>query len=794
MNIKQKMRGNVHSPMWRSVAFVVMVATFVIAQPAASQGMNPFSGQLPKPNVLTAEPDVAAPATAQPTNTTPTPFSLKDVLKGASTTSTAPNAVPVPVPVPVSPFAGAAQPPSIGSGVGGRDAQLSTLAQTPNPGISLMFDNADIYDVLKVVLGDALKLDYVIDPSVQGRITLKSTAAVNMADVFSVLETALSTSGVAIVKQDKIYRVTKDVNAAREKLPTVGVGPASLVMQIIPVKFVQASQLANTIRSFLSAQAIVTNDPTSRYLIVADRASNVEKVVDMVATLDVDYLQQVQVRLIPMVYSDASEIAKDLDALFKTSGMFNWAGTDGTKVYFLPISRMNAVLVATANDKLMVAAEQWIKNLDSEPKNSLGSTVHIYGVANSNAAHLADILRQLFGGAAGSSASATRSVGGTTPAATSAIGALPAGGAPQAAPTTTITRGNVPSGGGAAGTASGLGGSVQVIADEITNTLIIRATAQDYQQIKKVLERVDTVSRQVLIQVMVAEVALNDTLQYGVEWWLNDTLSHNGQSWAAKVGLGGSIKPAEVPGIVAGIGGGLSYSVLNTAGQIVGLLNLLGQDTNVNVLSTPHVMAADGKLARIEVGDEVAVVTQTSSTPNAIGTASISNSVTYRPTGIILEVTPVISSSGRVALTVSQEVSSVQPVGSTVGGVTYPNFSKRKVSTEVVVEDGKPLLIAGLIRDSGNNSATGIPGLKDIPVVGGLFGSTKKVREKTELIMSITSYIVNGKADGDRVSAQFENALKDLKPLLKNSARPNFSEPPDTAILAPAAVSPKAVN
>jgi general secretion pathway protein D len=661
------------------------------------------------------------------------------------------------------------------------DKQYPTaqLSQMPNPGISLMFDNADIYDVLKVVLGDALKLDYVIDPSVQGRVTLKSSSAVNLADVYSVLETALATSGVSIVKQDKIYRVTKDVTAVREKLPTVGVGPASPVMQIIPVKFVQASQLANTIRSFLGPQAIVTNDPTSRYLIVADRASSLEKVVDMVATLDVDYLQQVQVRLLPLANADASDIAKDLDALFKSSGMFNWAGTDGTKVYFLPIPRMNALLVATANEKLMSAAEHWVKTLDAEPKSGLGSFVHIYSVANGNAAHLADILRQLFGGQANASTGTTRTSTGSTSPAAGASTSPAAGGAPQAAPTTTITRGNVPGSAGATGTATGLGGTVHVIADEITNTLIIKSTSQDFQQIKKVLERIDTPSRQVLIQVMVAEVALNDTLQYGVEWWLNDTLRANGQSWTAKVGLGGAVKPAEAPGIVAGTGGGLTYSVLNTTGQIIGLLNLLGQDTNVNVLSTPHVMAGDGKLARIEVGDEVAVVTQTSSTPNAIGTSSISNSVTYRPTGIILEVTPVISASGRVALTVSQEVSSVQAVGSTVGGVTYPNFSKRKVSTEVVVEDGKPLLIAGLIRDAGNNSVTGLPGLKDIPIFGGLFGSTKKVREKTELIMSITSFIVNGKDDADRVSVQFEKALKELKPLLKGNSSKSISAEPE---------------
>ncbi len=754
MTNHQKKPDSLGHRLGQRLAVAAALSSLFAYFPAAAQGINPFAAAPP-----------VAPTSSTQVETKPLvpagPKAVdgKDLQPGKEPLPpSSPVATPLPAP---SPFASATE------------KQAPSLAQTPNPGISLMFDNADIYDVLKVVMGDALKLDYVIDPSVQGRITLKSSGAVSLADIFSVLETALATSNVAIVKQDKIYRVTKDANAVREKLPSMGVGPASPVMQIIPVKFVQASQLANTIRSFLGPQAIVTNDPTSRYLIVADRASNLEKVVDMVATLDVDYLQQVQVRLIPVTNSDASDIAKDLDALFKTSGMFNWAGTDGTKVYFLPISRMNAVLVATSNDKLMGAAEQWIKRLDAEPKNGLESFVHIYSVANGNASHLADILRQLFGGSASSTTGANRNTavgaGATTPA-VGAPGAAPAGGAPQAAPTTTITRGNVPAGGSASGSATGLGGSVQVIADEITNTLIIKATAQDYAQIKKVLERIDTVSRQVLIQVMVAEVALNDTLQYGVEWWLNDTLRANGQSWPARVGLGGSMKPSEAPGIVAGTGGGLTYSVLNTTGQIIGLLNLLGQDTNVNVLSTPHVMAGDGKMARIEVGDEVAVVTQTSSTPNAIGSTSISNSVTYRPTGIILEVTPVISASGRVSLTVSQEVSSVQPVGSTVGGVTYPNFSKRKVSTEVVVEDGKPLLIAGLIRDSGNNSVAGLPGLKDIPVLGGLFGSTKKVREKTELIMSITSFIVNGKGDGERVTAQFENALKELKPLLKSNS------------------------
>ena len=142
--------------------------------------------------------------------------------------------------------------------------------------------------------------------------------------------------------------------------------------------------------------------------------------------------------------------------------------------------------------------------------------------------------------------------------------------------------------------------------------------------------------RQVLIQVMVAEVSLNDTLQYGVEWWVRQRASNNGRSWTGMFGLDGAIRPPTT-GQVTGTGSGLNYTILNGAGQVIGLLNLLGKDTNVNVLSAPHVLASDGKLAKIEVGNDEPVITQTVSTPTtSTGTLTTSNAVQYRPTGILL--------------------------------------------------------------------------------------------------------------------------------------------------------------
>jgi general secretion pathway protein D len=666
------------------------------------------------------------------------------------------------------------------------------LSNTPNPGVTLKFDNADIYEVIQVVLGEVLKLDYVIDPTVQGRVTLKSTGAISMADIYSTLETALAASNISIVRQGKLYKVLRDANAVRDAGLGPGVGAASSVMQIIPVQFVQANQLANTLRGFVGAQAAITNDPSNRYLIVVDKAANVEKIVEMVKTLDADYVSQVQIRLFPLAHSEAADVVKELDAIFKTSGIFNRPGTDANKTYFLPVARMNAVMVAAANPALLQSAEQWIKTLDAEPRNGLGSFVHVYPVSNGNAANLASLVTQIFGGSAptqnnaNTGASALPSASGTAFGSTGGATGGSAGLTGAATGTNnqnnssaarTIERGNTPSQ-SATGTAPGLGGSVQVIADTETNTLIVRASPQDYQQVRKVLERLDSSPRQVMVQVMVAEVTLTDALQYGVEWWVKSALSSGGKSWPAFVGLDGAIKTTGVTTAVAGAtptvtgtSSGLNYAVFGGSGQVIGLLNVLGRDTNVNILSTPHVLASDGKVAKIEVGSEVPVVTQTVATPtNSLISSnqfSTSNSVQYRPTGILLEVKPSITSTGRITLSISQEVSNLGDLVK-AGGVDYPSFQKRKITTDATIEDGKTIMLAGLIENRTENGIVGIPVLKDIPIVGGLFGTNSKTKNKTELLISITPYIVNNREEADRLAGSFQDSMQKLRAMMQD--------------------------
>ncbi|MGV3681048.1 MAG: type II secretion system secretin GspD [Acidovorax sp.] len=785
-----------------SVALLpTLTATHLVM--AQQPPINPFTGQ-PMPVVpggggtpvpggfsmpgITVQPPQAAGTGAAPAAAPAAP---------PTAPAAAPTVAPaVPAPMATMPTPGAAPATAATAPASGNPGVV--LSNTPNPGVTLKFDNADIYEVIQVVLGEVLKLDYVIDPAVQGRVTLKSTGAISMADIYSTLETALAASNISIVRQGKLYKVLRDANAVRDAGLGPGVGAASSVMQIIPVQFVQANQLANTLRGFVGAQAAITNDPSNRYLIVVDKAANVEKIVEMVKTLDADYVSQVQIRLFPLAHSEAADVVKELDAIFKTSGIFNRPGTDANKTYFLPVARMNAVMVAAANPALLQSAEQWIKTLDAEPRNGLGSFVHVYPVSNGNAANLASLVTQIFGGSAPTQNNANTGASGLPSASNTAFGSSTGAtgtstgltGAATGnnnqnnnATARTIERGNVPSQ-GTSGTAPGLGGSVQVIADTETNTLIVRASPQDYQQVRKVLERLDASPRQVLVQVMVAEITLTDALQYGVEWWIKSALSTGGKSWPGFLGMDAGIAPSDaiktaaattITPAVAGANSGLNYAVFGSAGQVIGLLNLLGKDTDVNVLSTPHVLASDGKIAKIEVGSEVPVITQTVSTPSSgliSNSFSTSNSVQYRPTGILLEVKPSITSTGRVTLSISQEVSSLGnlvPAGST----SYPSFQKRKVTTDATIEDGKTIMLAGLIENRQENIINGIPVLKDIPGIGGLFGTTSKTKNKTELMITITPYIVNNREEADRLAGTFQESLQKLRVLLQDKDNAN---------------------
>jgi general secretion pathway protein D len=248
----------------------------------------------------------------------------------------------------------------------------------------------------------------------------------------------------------------------------------------------------------------------------------------------------------------------------------------------------------------------------------------------------------------------------------------------------------------------------------------------------------------VLIEATVAEVTLNDTLRFGVQWFID---TGGGGSIAFSTGEDASV-PSSFPGL----------SVRYLGGDYRFVLNALSSVTDVQVLSTPRILVLANETANLQVGDQVPVVTQ-----QAVGIdedSRIINSVEYRDTGVVLKVTPRVGDRGRMFIEIEQEVSEV--AGTTTSDIDSPTIQQRRFNTHVQVEDGQVIALGGLIRSNNNVGDTGVPLLKDLPVLGGLFRARNRTTRQTELVVFLRPRIVRTRNDAEAVTEELAGRLEAL--------------------------------
>ena len=290
---------------------------------------------------------------------------------------------------------------------------------------------------------------------------------------------------------------------------------------------------------------------------------------------------------------------------------------------------------------------------------------------------------------------------------------------------------------------------VRVVADKENNSLLILASPAGYEKLEAALKKLDSAPRQVLIEVMIAEVTLTDELKYGVEWALT---SGSRKSFQLDVGAAGIGKLAP----------GFSYALADAAGTgIKAVLNALATNDKINVLSSPHVMVADNQTAKVQVGDSVPIQGQQTITT---GGAAVVSSVQYLDTGIILSVTPRINSSGLVNLDITQEFSIPGAINAALSN--SPTVSKRSTKTQVSVQSGETMVLGGLISEKAIDGSGGLPILSSIPVLGGLFGTTDRTRTKTELIVLITPRVAQNVGQAKALSEELQRKMGETKELL----------------------------
>jgi general secretion pathway protein D len=278
-------------------------------------------------------------------------------------------------------------------------------------------------------------------------------------------------------------------------------------------------------------------------------------------------------------------------------------------------------------------------------------------------------------------------------------------------------------------------------------------TPTRYEQVEAALARLDVVPLQVLLEASIAEVDINDNFKYGVQ----AALEKRGFFALSSSVAASALAPST---------GGLSAALINNSIQVT--LDLLSTYSKLRVISSPKLLVLNNRTASIQVGDQVPIATSSAVstiTPNA----PTVNTIQLYDTGIFLRVTPRVNRSGVVLMDISQEVSASVPTSSS--SINSPTIQQRRVSTSVAVADGQTIAIGGLMRDNRSNAVTGIPGLKDIPGVGALFGQNSDQVDRTELMVLIAPHVIRSLAEADAATDELSAKLPLLQTLRSSRQR-----------------------
>ncbi len=620
-------------------------------------------------------------------------------------------------------------------------------------GIALNFERASIREVVKVVLGDVLKVTYTVEPGVEGEVTINSSAPIDRDALIPTLEALLQTQGAALYKDDTgTYRIASRANLkGRGLVPSTGTIKPGYGIQVVPLRYIPATEMQKILEPLAAPEAFVRVDTSRNLLVLAGTSSELANLAATVKTFDVDMLKGMSVGLYRVKNVEAAIVAKNLDALFGETGNSPIAGM----IKIMPIEHMNSIMIISPNPDYLKDMKDWVDRFDQVTGGS-GQQLFVYHVQSGNAEHLADMLNQIFGGKKSSSSSKFSA----NNAASLAPGLDPASVGQAAAVENAIKAGEQAAGADSAKTMLGGDGlsinpdaEVKIVADKTNNSLMIMSSEAVYKQIVEALKRIDVMPMQVQVEATIMEVTLTDGLEYGLQWYLSQSGKSFGQNGLTnlKKNTDGSLATP----------GGFSFSLTGGADRVMGVINALARQSKVRVLSSPSILVLDNQTASIKVGDQQPIVTGTLSTPSGStsGSFTTTSTVQYKDTGVSLQVTPSVNASGLVKMDIQQDITDVGEVDSATGN---RSFLQRNIKSNVAVKSGETIVLGGLIRDNAASGRTGTPGLSKLPVVGGLFGSNSSTGKRTELLVLITPTAIKDQRELVKTGEEMRERMQQL--------------------------------
>ncbi|MEL7092553.1 MAG: type II secretion system secretin GspD [Pseudomonadota bacterium] len=569
----------------------------------------------------------------------------------------------------------------------GKGPQRNLVDVTDEGEITLNLVDVPIEDAARAVLGDTLGRNYTIKPGVSGTVTLQTTRPLTKRALLETFETILELNGATLQIGDDLITVLPIAGAPRR---VSHVGDQSAVgsrVVAVPLEFIGTTEMVRLLEPIAGASVNLQSIPQRNILLISGTREEINAAIDAVNLFDVDVLKGKSVGLFRLRAAEPEAVVEELNLIFETGD----GGSLQNVLTFVPSQRLGAVLVVSSRKSYLGEAERWIRDLDRTAGGTQRRPV-VYNLQNRSAVDLAPILTDML-------TSASEADTGVTE------------------------------------------GSAKIVADDTKNAVIVWGNDKEQQNLARLIHALDTTPVQVLLEATIAEVSLNDELDFGLRWFFENGNFRGTFSDATNGGTGSTFP-------------GLSFAF--TGGSSAVTLNALNSVTDVNVVSSPSLLVLDNQEALLQIGDEVPIATQqvvdTTST-----TAPVVNTISFRDTGIILRVKPRVSASGRVILDIEQEVSSVS--NTTTSGIDSPTISTRKINTNIAVDNGQTIALGGLIEEAGNTTKSKVPGAGDIPVLGALFRNKSNTVAKSELLVLITPRVIRNGSEARSVTDELRSRI-----------------------------------
>ena len=625
----------------------------------------------------------------------------------------------------------------------------------PPPGVvaaegnyTINVDRAEIGEVAKLVLGETLGLNYVLDPRVQGTITLSSSRPLTGPEVLDAFEAALRLNGAGLVKDGNVTKIVALQELLEGEMGTADLDPekvsAGYGVSAIPIRYISIANMLELIDSFVARSGSVRASNIGNLILVRGPASERRSLIDVVLSFDVDWMRSQTASLAILANSSPEEMVSKLEAIFEQDTATS--GNNAVKV--VPLERLNGVVVIANSQEKVRRALVWVGRLD---KASVTDTNYfVYAVQNGNAEDIAKILVATFvdksdapgltAEVAPDEATVQLSTEANPDQSQTAGGQANQSGKADLQGTDAVS----PPPDNAQGQSEpSLAPGIRITPNVANNTLVIRASQREYSKILSMLRRIDSPAVQVLINTTIAEVSLNDDLRYGVQAYFRDNKASGGVFNGDSLLLRPSFP-------------GLNFLLGSTSNPKL-VLDALSAVTNVRIVSSPSLLVLENETATIKVGDQVPVKIQTLE-KDAGGSV---DSFEYRDTGVILKVKPRVNSAGLVTMELGQELSSVTAgSGSSTTESENPTFSQRSITSKVSVYSTQTVVLGGLISGQDSREKNGVPGVNKIPLLGGLIGKTDNSSKRNELIVFITPQIIQDGEDASRVSEELRAKMK----------------------------------